>query len=157
MSRTVPSVFETSPPKPAAAAPARKGNTKAPAGRPSGTKSPQTTKKVSPVGASEQYSLLDVKDNFIKADKLNKKIEAHLRRKHKIKALSEEQKTIAFEITKLVVANEDIKNWDKLAKIKDYVENPVDTDTERVKEIQEIAYSHQIDDYLASILYISKK
>jgi hypothetical protein len=127
-----------------------------PAGRPAGTKAPQTTKKVSPIGAKEGYLLSGIKDNFAKADKLNKKIETHLKRKHKIKELSEEQKNIAFEITKLVVANEDIENWSKWVKVKGYVENPVDTNPERVREIQEIAYEHQIDDYLASILYISK-
>ena len=129
--------------KPAAAAPAKKGNTSAPAGRPAGTKSPQTTKKVSPVGASEQYVLSSVKDNFIKADKLNKKIETHLKGKHKIKELSDEQKNIAFEITKLVVANEEVENWNKWIKVvKGYVDNPIDTNPDRVKEIQEIAYEH---------------
>ena len=109
------------------------------------------------MGASQNYVLSLVKDNFIKADKLNRKVEVHLRRKHKVKELNEEQKSVAFEITKLIVANEDVEHWDKLAKVKSYVQNPVDTNPKRVQEIQEIAYEHQVDDYVASILYLSKK
>jgi len=140
--------------KPAGAAPARKGNTKGPAGRPSGTKSPQTTKKISPIGANDQYLLSKVKDNFVKADKLYSKIQTRLKTKHKIKVLDEAQKAIAFEIAKVIIMNEESKDWDK--KIKDYLNKPVDTNPDRVKAVQEVAYSHQIDDYLASILYISK-
>ena len=141
--------------KPAAAAPAKKGNTSSgPAGRPAGTKSPQTTKKVSPIGAKEGYSLSDIKENFIKADKLCKKVEASLRRKHKVKALNKKQKEVAFDIAKIIIANEAPSNWDK--KVGGYILKPVDTNPKRVKKIQEIAYDHQIEDYLASILYISK-
>ena len=143
--------------KQAGSAPQKKNGSNGPAGRPSGTKSPQSTKRVSPVGASQNYVLSLVKDNFIKADKLNRKVEVHLRRKHKVKELNEEQKSVAFEITKLIVANEDVEHWDKLAKVKSYVQNPVDTNPKRVQEIQEIAYEHQVDDYVASILYLSKK
>ena len=70
--------------------------------------------------------------------------------------MSEEQKAVAFEITKVVVANEEIENWDKWAKVKGYVENPVDKNLNRVSEIQAVAQEHQVDDYLASILYTSK-
>ena len=100
-------------------------------------------------------SITKVKDCFIEADKLNKKVEASLRRKHKIKELSEDQKAIAFDITKIIVANEEPGNWSK--KAKDYIKNPVDTNPDRVKEIQAVAAEHQVDDYLASILYLSKE
>jgi hypothetical protein len=136
-----------------------------PAGRPGGTNSPQTTKEVKPMGAkytqsgkpykSYNFLLTKVKDGFIKADKVCKKIETSLKRKHKIKELSEEQKAIAFDITKVIVANEEPDVWDK--KVKEYVTNPIDTNPDRVKEIQAIAAEHQVDDYLASILYISKE
>jgi len=136
-------------------------------GRPAGTSSPQTTKQVSPMGASEKYTqsgkkyksynflLTKVKDNFIEADKLNKKVETSLKRKHKVKELDESQKAIAFDITKVIVANEEPKDWSK--KAKDYIKNPIDTNPERVEEIQAIAQEHQVDDYLASILYLSKE
>jgi hypothetical protein len=134
-------------------------------GRPAGTNSPQTTKEVKPIGAkytkegkqykSYNFLLTKVKDNFIEADKLNRKVEASLKRKHKVKELNEDQKAIAFDITKIIVANEEPKNWSK--KAKDYIKSPVDTNPDRIKEIQIIAAEHQVDDYLASILYLSKE
>ena len=134
-------------------------------GRPAGTNSPQTTKEVSPIGAkytkegkpykSYNFLLSKVKDNFIKADKLCKKVETSLKRKHKVKELNDDQKAIAFDITKVIVANEDPEVWDK--KVKEYVTNPVDTNLDRVRQIQTVAAEHQVDDYLASILYLSKE
>jgi len=136
------------------------------AGRPGGTSSPQTTKEVKPIGGAKytkdgkpyksyNFLLTKVKDSFIEADKLNKKVEASLKRKHKVKELSEDQKAIAFDITKIIVANEEPKDWNK--KAKDYIKSPIDTNPDRVKEIQIIAAEHQVDDYLASILYLSKE
>ena len=134
-------------------------------GRPPGTESPQTTKEVKPIGAkytnggkqykSYNFLLTKVKDSFIEADKLNKRVETSLKRKHGVKELNEDQKAIAFDITKIIVANEEPKNWSK--KAKDYIKSPVDTNPDRIKEIQIIAAEHQVDDYLASILYLSKE
>ena len=134
-------------------------------GRPAGTNSPQTTKEVSPIGAkytkdgkqykSYNFLLTKVKDSFVQADKLCKKVEASLRRKHKVKELNESQTAIAFDITKVIIANEEPSDWNK--KVKEYLLSPVDTNPDRVKEIQEIAAYHQVDDYLASLLYISKE
>ena len=42
-------------------------------------------------------------------------------------------------------------------KVKEYVANPVDTNPDRIEQIQSLAAEHQVDDYLASILYLSKK
>ncbi len=125
------------------------------AGRPAGTSSPQTTKKVSPIGANENsYSITKVKENFVLADKLYKRVQTSIKRKHKLKELSEDQQNIAFEIAKTIIANENQKDWTK--QVKNYIQNPIDTNPERIAKIQKIAYDHQVDDYLASILYISK-
>ena len=152
---------ENEPPK--QAPPAAKPSNET--GRPAGTDAPQTTKKVTPIGAKytkegkkyKEYNFLlsKVKDSFIAADKLNKRVETSLKRKHKIKELDEQQKAIAFDITKVIVANEEPENWTK--KVKEYVANPVDTNPDRIEQIQSLAAEHQVDDYLASILYLSKK
>ena len=104
---------ENEPPK--QAPPAAKPSNET--GRPAGTDAPQTTKKVTPIGAKytkegkkyKEYNFLlsKVKDSFIAADKLNKRVETSLKRKHKIKELDEQQKAIAFDITKVIVANEE--------------------------------------------------
>ena len=43
-----------------------------------------------------------------------------------------------------------------LEKVSEYINNPADTNEEAIKEIQSIALEHQVDEYLASLLYASK-
>jgi hypothetical protein len=132
------------------------------AGRPAGsTGIPQSTKNVKPIGQGnqsraqeEKYSFLKVKDNLIAAQKLEEEVGAFLRKKHNIKKLSYDQKSIVEQISKIIIANEDPKEW--VSKIDNYINNPIDKNKEIVDKINDIAYSHQIDDYLASILYHSK-
>ena len=128
------------------------------AGRPAGTKSPQNTKKVGPIGegsATELFSLEQVKNNFILAQKLENKIHNDLKKKYGIDELSKDQLSIASQIMGLIVVNEEPKLWNR--KIKAYLEKPIDKNPHRAKEVQQISYEHQVDDYLAGILYASKK
>ena len=124
-------------------------------GRPEGTSGiPQETKNVSPIGASTQFSLSKVRDNLILAQNLVPEVENQLRKFHKKRKLSQQQKEVASEIASIIIANEDPSCWkDNVSK---YISNPIDSDEGRIKEIREIAYEHQVDDYLASILYNSK-
>ena len=66
---------------------------------------------------------------------------------HKRKRLSKQQKEVAREITNIVIANEDPPNW--LAKAGRYAAEPTDRNHERVKKVQDVAYEHQVDDFLA--------
>ena len=148
--------------KPAAktsAAPLKKGaKPQGQSGRPGGTKSPQTTKKVSPIGQSSAenlYSIQEVKGTFLDIEKLNKRVENQLLRKHKLKKLNDTQKNVAEDITKIIAANEDKKDWG-LKKVREYVKDPSDKNPERIREIQAIALEHQVDEYLATVLYLSK-
>jgi hypothetical protein len=124
-------------------------------GRPEGTSGiPQETKNVSPIGASTQFSLSKVRDNLILAQNLVPEVENQLRKFHKKRKLSQQQKEVASEIASIIIANEDPSYWkDNISK---YITNPIDSNESRIKEIREIAYEHQVDDYLASILYNSK-
>ena len=129
-----------------------------PAGRPAG--SPQDQSNKSPIGDGEKsryasFSLTSVTENITTANKLFKSVEASLRKEHKIKRLSKVQKQVAEDVTCLIIANEKVEDWDK--SILKYIKKPVDHNLDRIKEIREIASEHQIDDYLASILYASKK
>jgi hypothetical protein len=124
-------------------------------GRPPGSDAPQTTKNVSPIGASElKFSLDKIKENLISAQKLNLEVESELRKLHKKRKLGKEQKDVAAQISELIIANEDPVDWGK--KIEEYVKSPVDKDSKRIEKIRNIAYDHQVDDYLASILYNSR-
>jgi len=133
------------------------------AGRPAGsTGIPQSTKNVKPIGQGQQskasieekYSVLKIKENLSKAQKLEEEVGAKLREMHNIKKMSNQQKEIAEQISHIIIANENPENWND--KISDYISNPVDTNDEAVKEIQEIAYNHQLDSYISSILRHSK-
>jgi hypothetical protein len=133
------------------------------AGRPSGsTGIPQSTKNVKPIGQGQQskasfdekYSVLKIKENLSKAQKLEEEVGAKLREMHNIKKMSNQQKEIAEQISHIIIANENPENWND--KISDYISNPVDSNEDAVKEIQEIAYNHQLDSYISSILRHSK-
>ena len=142
------------------------GPNKKPAGqRGSGTNKgvPQKNRIKTPIGekkvkvaASEGYSLSKVTENLTLASKLNKDVEVELRKVHNIKRLSKQQKEVAESITELIIANEDPKDWNN-KKAKSYVKKPVDKNLDRIEKVEEIAAEHQIDPYLASILYASKK
>jgi len=129
-------------------------------GRPAGTGTPQTTKNVKPIGqgeqskAEEKYSFNKVKENLILAQKLEEEVSAFLRKKHKIRKLSGQQKEVAEQISKIIIANESPEVWN--SKIEDYVNSPTDKNTQNISSIDSIAYNHQIDSYLASILFHSK-
>jgi hypothetical protein len=124
-------------------------------GRPEGTGTPQTTKKVSPIGASElRFSLDKIKDNLINAQKLNLEVESQLRKLHKKRKLGKEQKEVAAQISELIIANEEPGDWG--SKVGEYIKSPIDKNDKRIEQIRNISYDHQVDDYLASILYNSR-
>lgn len=124
-------------------------------GRPPGTKKEQSTKKIAPVGTkTAKFSLSKVKDNLVLAYKLEDDAKEKLVSRFKVKELSEEQSNIAKEIVAVVIANESPKNWSK--KLDSYIENPVDTDSNKIDEILEIQAEHQVDNFMAGVLLHSK-
>ena len=136
-----------------------KGGDISPTGRPPGTGTPQETKDVSPIGEGEQsnaerYSVSKITDNMIHANGLSKKVEAGLRKFHNLKRLNKRQKEVAQGIVEVIISNENPSEWKKV--VDEYVKKPVDKNESRVSEIRDIACRHQIDYYLASILFASK-
>ena len=133
------------------------GGPKIDAGRPAGSSGiKQTTKNVKPVGTSSKanYSVTKLKDVVEATNKLGDEVETLLKKKHKLKKLNDKQKEVALDITKIIIANEEKSNWS--SKIAEYVQSPVDKDSKRIEEIHEIACEHQVDSYMASLLYHSK-
>jgi hypothetical protein len=126
------------------------------AGRPKGTKAPQSTKKMTPIGGATEikFSTTKIVEHMNLAAQIQALIEDKLKKKFKLKVLSDEQKAVAKGILDIVVANEDPENW--RGKYVEYIKSPVDTHENRVQEVQEIAYKFQVDSYIASILYASK-
>jgi len=133
------------------------GGPKIDAGRPAGsTGIKQTTKNVKPVGTSSKanYSVTKLKDIVEATNKLGVEVENILKKKHKLKKLNDKQKEVALDITKIIVANEEKSNW--ISKISEYIDSPVDKNQKTVEEIHGIACEHQVDSYMASLLYHSK-
>lgn len=135
-------------------------------GRPSGTKTPQETKNVSPIGQGDQskftqgsktpeYSLASLKDNMILSQKLNSKVSIRLKEMHKVKRITPKQKQVAEAICDLIIINESPSDW--LSSVDKYCEKPFDHNLDRVKEVQDIAYENNLDTYLASLLLGSLK
>ena len=136
----------------------QKGNIPEQEGRPEDISTPLSEeRKSAPIGlegSKVNFSLNQVKENMISANKLEDHIQVLLKKKFSKKRLSKDQKAVAFDISKIVMANEKIENWISEAKL--YVDKPVDKNHNIVEETQSIAYEHQLDDWLASILRESK-
>ena len=130
-----------------------KNKTDSGAGRKSGT-SNVGPRQTSPIGAATKFSLLKISANMLSAQKIVVLTEAALKKLHKIKNLDETQKKIAEQIAHLVIANEEPENWE--SKVSNYLLDPVDKNQERIKSVRDIACEHQVDEFLASILYVSK-
>jgi translation elongation factor EF-G len=134
------------------------GNEKEEEGRPDGSTSPQTTKKVSPIGENtvgkEKFSIDKIKENLLLAQKLESEIQEQLKTKYDNKRVTNKIRSLAEEICQVVMANEMPEQW--LEKVVDYIDNPIDTNHNKISEVQTIACEHQVDDYLASLLHASK-
>ena len=120
------------------------------AGRPTGT-----TAIPKQIKAQEEYSFLKVKDNFIKFQELQGSVENYLKKKHNKKKLTDTQKQVAEEISKIIIANEECEKWKE--NVENYCNNPIDRNPNRITEVNEIAAKHGIDPFMASILLNSKK
>lgn len=124
-----------------------------PAGRPTGSKRKQSTKNVKPMTAAT-YSFSKLKSNLILASQAESKIKEELLKKHKLKKLNAAQKEIANGILELITTHESPEKWVEV--VSKYVENPVGENESRASLIDEVAIEHQLDPYLASLLFASK-
>lgn len=120
-------------------------------GRAPGSKVPTQKKTVSPVGGN--ISLNKVKDNMVKAQKLEEKVKEIIKQNHKIQNLTESQLSVINEIAAVIMKNEPIENWEVCAET--YINNP-DFTTDLSKEIEEVCRDYGVDSYLGAILYNSK-
>lgn len=124
------------------------------AGRPKGTKS---KKRVTPIGGSStKYSLKKITDNLILAGELHGNVKSKLIETKKIKDFTNNYEVVCNSLVSMIILNEEPKNWNDKT-IENYIQNPVDKNLDRIKQIQDISIEHQVDEYLAGILYISEK
>jgi hypothetical protein len=126
------------------------GGQKKEEGRPAGSKAPQTTKKVSPIGASK-FSLQKISDNIKIANELLEKVESQYRQTKNIKRMSGKEKDICWNTTESIIASKPISEWEN--SITEFLENPIQIPDQ---ESLEISVDHNISLFLAGILRDSK-
>lgn len=123
-------------------------------GRPSGSKSPQSTKNVKPIGTKASFSVGLLKDAVVASDKLLAQVEIKLKKKHGLKKLNDQQKEAAVALASAVMESESMNDWE--GSIDRYLSGPQKINHEMAESIEEIAYSHQMDRLSATLLYHSK-
>lgn len=121
-------------------------------GRPPGTKAPQSTKKVSPIGA--QFSLAKIKDNMLVAQRAEAIIEKQLKNKHKLESLNDTQKEVVQNILVTLMNNQPLCKWEICAI--EFANDPDKIMDREISGIHEICEEYNVDRYLGAILYNSK-
>lgn len=117
-----------------------------PVGRPAGTKAPQTTKKVSPIGASK-FSLQKISDNIKLVNDLSEAVESKYRELNKIKRLSSKQKDLCWSVTESIISSKNSNEWQE--SIATFIENPIVNPDEKTLNI---AAEHNVSLFLAGLL-----
>ena len=128
-------------------------------GRPPGSKAPQSTKRVSPIGTGSEenerkFGVVKISQMLNKFEGLKKDAEAALKSKFKIKELTPEQIDVAQTLAKSIFANESEKDWK--AAIKSYIKEPKEINSAIASEIDDIAVRYDVDSLMALILSKSK-
>ena len=129
-------------------------------GRPPGAKSPQKTKSVSPPGSNKKapaiasYSMKGISQAFKEYEILSAKVEDFLKKKHEKKKLTQEQKSIAEQVSQNIIINEEKTNWDH--SIRAYCEGEKQDNPEKINKLLDISEEHGVDIFSAAILNISQ-
>jgi len=120
------------------------------AGRPSGSKAPQTTKKVSPIGTGgDKFSTVKIIDLMNKFEALKTDAAAALKAKFNVSELNDEQNNIAQTLAKTIMANEEDGKWKD--SIVSYLENPKEINQEVADQIDEIAMKYDLEPEMSII------
>lgn len=120
------------------------------AGRPKGTKAPQSTKNVVPIGASRQFDFDRVKNLSTLMDDLNSKVESQYKKENKVKRMSKNHKAKAFEITKTIVENNKPEDWDRA--IQPFFKGEMMVDASLASLMSEIEEEHKVSDLACAFL-----
>lgn len=121
------------------------------AGRPTGSKAPQSTKNVSPIGASTSFE--ELKQVTWAVSDLQDNTDAALKKKYKVTEFDEYQTKMSRQLVQSIMANEERAQWK--TKIKEYIKNPKEMNKAAAAEIDELCIAHDIDSYAASMLRLA--
>jgi hypothetical protein len=121
-------------------------------GRPGGTKSPQTTKNVGPIGGS--FTLDNIKKAVLALSNLDGALEKFYKKTYKIKELSNQQKELLETLAKHISLNEPMEKWEE--SIENYSKNPLPIKEEASNELISLENEFNVNERAAMILYHSK-
>lgn len=96
---------------------------------------------------------MKIKENILASQDLEEEVKSAVRKKFNVKKLSNQQKDSAEKISEIIIANESPADWKSC--IENYVDDPKDKNQNQIDEINKIGLEHQVNSYLASILYHS--
>ena len=129
-----------------------------PTGRPPGTKAPQTTKKVGPIGTGSEtagkISARKLIDNVRLMDKVKGQMLLEYKKEKGIRKLNGSHKQVFDQIVQTLFENEASDQWEE--KINDYVSTPMPPNIDKILEIEEIASEHELSRDAATLFYHSK-
>ena len=136
----------------------KKGKAPDAGGRPNGTKSPQTTKKVGPIGtkaSEESFSSKIIAELSIKADSLKELVEAGLKKKFKVKTdLNAAQKDVAEMLAKSIISNELPDSWS--ASVTNYIKQPKEVNASTGIILDDLAARYDLTSWQAAIVNHAK-
>lgn len=118
-------------------------------GRPAGTKTPQSTKNVSPIGTSKahQISLKGLIDTIAPMNALEEAVASAFKKKYKLKELDETQNEVVTLTASAIVLNEKQEDWNK--SVKSYLTDPKIVSDKINRELQDIKDTYSVDDWTA--------
>ena len=123
------------------------------AGRPGGTKAPQSTKKISPIGAS--FSISKLQTILKEASSFQSVLEEEYKQANNIKTIDKDDEINLHNLSLSVMANEPMKEWKSKAKL--YVESPVDINEAAKKNISSLSEAYQLNSYESLLLHLSQE
>lgn len=126
-------------------------------GRPTGSGTPQMTKKISPIGTKaneDRFSVTKIINTIKKADSIKESVAKLAKKKWKIKQFNETQDSVLELITKSIILNENEENWESSAS--SYLNNPKEIDKDLNNLLDDICINYDVDSWVAAILYKSK-
>lgn len=125
------------------------------AGRPTGTKAPQSTKKTRPAGASQEVLVwAKVQESVACMSDVFYIVEKEYKKQHGVKRLSKNQKELTDSIATNLMASESRENWESKAAI--YVAQPNQPISEKKMEVLELSSRAELPLLGAVIAYHSK-
>lgn len=123
-------------------------------GRPGGTKAPQTTKKVGPIGTSKASIALSqakIVETLPLMDQVQAGVEKAYKKAFKIKKLDGVQADLAMAVARSIVVNEPQEKWE--SSIASYIKDPKDIPFDVANEIDGIRLEYDVDEWTAILLH----